>query len=305
MDDGTPLPSPTPPRSRNPLRRLYAWILTWAHHPLGTWALAFFAFVDSSIFPVPPLFLQVALSLERPRRSWWYATVDLVGSILGAVIGFLIGALLYESVGKWVIETWGYQKQFDRFGSWIHDHGFWFTLLYSFVPFPYKVITIGTGFFGGSLPMLLVASSIGRALRFYALAAVCFWGGKKAKDFIDRRFNQVLIGIALFVLLVIFIMKVGFQPEPSKPSPEKKAALGAGGGGRIRLRPVSVSSDQYLSKLRRDSINPNSIPPKPAPAGEGECRGRGSNPHGPFRVLGILSPLRLPIPPPRRERDAG
>ena len=237
MDDGTPLPSPTPPRSRNPFRRLYAWILTWAHHPLGTWALAFFAFVDSSIFPVPPLFLQVALSLERPRRSWWYATVDLVGSILGAVIGFLIGALLYESVGRWVIETWGYQKQFDRFGSWIHDHGFWFTLLYSFVPFPYKVITIGTGFFGGSLPLLLVASSIGRALRFYALAAVCFWGGKKAKDFIDRRFNQVLIGIALFVLLVILVMKVGFQPEPSKPAPEKKAALGAGGGGRTLMAP--------------------------------------------------------------------
>jgi len=209
MDDGTPPPSPTPPRSLNPFRRLYAWILTWAHHPLGTWALGVFAFIDSSIFPIPPLFLQVAMSLERPKRSWWYATVDLVGSILGAIVGFLIGALLYDSVGRWVIETWGYQKQFDKFGEFIRAHGFWFTLLYSFVPFPYKVITIGTGFFGGSLPLLLVASSIGRALRFYGLAAVCFWGGSSAKDFIDRRFNWVLAGVGLLVAGVIAVMRFG------------------------------------------------------------------------------------------------
>jgi len=210
MDDGTPSPPATPLRSRNPFRRLYAWILTWAHHPMGTWALGFFAFVDSSIFPVPPLFLQVALSLEKPRRSWWYATVDLVGSILGAILGFYIGMKLFDTVGTWVIETWGYQSQFATFGTFIKEHGFWFTLLYSFVPFPYKVITIGTGFFGGSLPVLLVASSLGRALRFYALAAVCFWGGASAKDFIDRRFNQVLIGVGLFVALVIVAMKFLF-----------------------------------------------------------------------------------------------
>jgi membrane protein YqaA with SNARE-associated domain len=222
MDLGIPPPPPTPPPSRNLARRLYAWILTWAHHPMGTWALAFFAFVDSSVFPIPPLFLQVALSLERPKRSWWYATVDLVGSLLGAIVGFLIGWLLYDTLGKWVIETWGLEEQFARFGTFIKENGFWFTFLYAFLPFPYKVITIGTGFFGGSLGVLLVASGIGRALRFYMLAAVCYWKGARAKDIIDRHFNKVLFGIALLVIAVILIMKFTFSGDQEQPASEKK-----------------------------------------------------------------------------------
>jgi membrane protein YqaA with SNARE-associated domain len=177
---------------------------------MGSWALGFFAFVDSSVFPIPPLFLQVALSLERPKRSWWYATVDLVGSVLGAIVGFYIGSVLYDSVGKWVIETWKMQEEFQAFGEYIRENQFGFTFIYSFLIFPFKVITIGTGFFGGSLATLLIASSLGRALRFYALAAVCYWGGASAKDFIDRRFNWVLMGIAVLVLLVILVMKLGF-----------------------------------------------------------------------------------------------
>jgi membrane protein YqaA with SNARE-associated domain len=227
MDDGAaPVPlSPVP--TRNPFKRLYAWILTWAHHPMGTWALGFFAFVDSSVFPIPPLFLQVALSLERPKRSWWYATVDLVGSVLGAIVGYMIGHWLYDEVGRWVIETWNLQKEFTEFGGFIREHGFWFTFLYSFVPFPYKVITIGTGFFGGSLATLLIASTIGRALRFYALAAICYWKGREAKAIIDRHFNKVVLGVGLFVALIVVIMKVWFSgDEKPKEPPEPGEKVG-------------------------------------------------------------------------------
>jgi membrane protein YqaA with SNARE-associated domain len=246
MDEGLLPPLPTAPRSRNPFRRLYAWILTWAHHPMGTWALAVFAFIDSSVFPIPPLFLQVALSLERPKRAWWYATVDLVGSILGAVVGYLIGALLYDSLGKWVIETWGYQEQFNRFGDFIQAHGFWFTFLYSFLPFPYKVITIGTGFFGGSLPVLLVASSIGRALRFYSLAGICYWKGAAAKGIIDRHFNKVLIGIGLLVAFVIIVMKLWFGAEKAKQVPDSKTGV-----LEIHSDPAQHSAESCSCRRRR------------------------------------------------------
>lgn len=197
------------PVSRNPFRRLYAWILSWAHHPAGPVVLGALAFLDSSVFPIPPLFLQVALSLERPAKSWLYASINLAASVAGAIVGYLIGRFLYGTVGKWVIETWGYQEQFDRFGEILRDNAFGFTLVYSFLPFPYKVLTIGSGFFGASLPMLLLASVVGRGARFYLLGGVCYWGGAGTKDFIDRRFNWVLGGVALLVVAVLIVMKVG------------------------------------------------------------------------------------------------
>jgi membrane protein YqaA with SNARE-associated domain len=203
-------PSPAGPPPRNPLKRLYQWVLGWANHPAGTWALAVFAFIDSSVFPIPPLFLQVALSLERPRRSFWYAIVDTAASVAGAVLGYYIGYALYETVGRWIIEFNHLQAEFDGVGRRFGDNAFPFILFWSFLPFPYKVITIGSGVFSGqvSLPMLLVASTIGRAARFFLLALMTFVWGRRVKALIDRYFNWVTLGIGVLVAVVIVLMKV-------------------------------------------------------------------------------------------------
>jgi membrane protein YqaA with SNARE-associated domain len=303
-------------RSRNPFRRLYLWILTWAHHPWGTWALAVFAFVDSSVFPIPPVFLQVALSLERPRRSWWYATVDLVGSIFGAMIGYLIGALLYDTIGKWLIDTWGYRKQFDNFGELLKDHAFWFTFFYAFIPVPYKILTIGTGFFRGSLPLLLLASSLGRALRFYSLAAICYWKGAAAKDFIDHHFNKVLIGVGLFVALILIVMKVWFGGDRNVPDPGKKTAVRLAvmsleaptgivtkRGGRESNPP----SQKFAFVLRRDSDPPQpAFRRSPARAGRRRMPGEGIEPSWPLAGPGdFKSPASACSATPARRRAAG
>ena len=205
MSEAPPVPAaPT----RNPFRRLYNWILSWAHHPMGTWMLALLSFIDSSIFPIPPLFLQVGLSLERPKKSFWYATVNTVASVLGSVVGYLIGMFLFESVGKWVIEKFGDPKEFENLAGYFSKNMFAFVLFYSFLPFPYKVITIGSGFLHADLPTLMIASTIGRGFRFFGLAAVCRWGGTRTKEFIDRYFNRVMIAIALFCVGILVLMKV-------------------------------------------------------------------------------------------------
>lgn len=196
-------------RPRNPLKRLYHWILSWAHHPMGTWALAAFSFLDSSVFPIPPLFLQVALSLEKPRRSFGYAFVNTAASVLGSVVGFLIGYALYDTVGRWVIRVNGLEAQFAKAGEYFGQNAFAFILLYSFLPFPYKVITIGSGVFHQNvgLPTLLVASTIGRGWRFFLLGALTFFWGAGVKAFIERYFNWVCLAVGLLVVAVIVVMK--------------------------------------------------------------------------------------------------
>lgn len=194
--------------SRNPLRRVYGWILSWANHPWGTLVLAILAFLDSFIFPIPPLFLQVALSLERPRRSFWYAFVDTSASVVGSIIGFTIGYALYNSVGKWVVSTWHLQTAFAHAGTEFERNAFAFILIYSFLPFPYKVITIASGFFKIGLPTLLLASTVGRGFRFFGLGALAFFMGPQVKTFIDRYFNLVCVGIGLLVVAVLAAMKI-------------------------------------------------------------------------------------------------
>jgi membrane protein YqaA with SNARE-associated domain len=199
-DEGTAGIEPSPPL-RNPFKRLYRWILSWAHHPMGTWALAVFAFLDSSVFPIPPLFLQVALSLERPKRSWWYATVNTVASVLGACLGYLIGYVAWDLIGRHVVGDLEPEMK-----EKILNHQFAVTLIYSFVPLPYKLITIGSGLLHANLATLLIASTIGRSLRFYTLGALCRFYGPHASEFIDRHFNKVMIAIAAFVTAVVVVM---------------------------------------------------------------------------------------------------
>jgi membrane protein YqaA with SNARE-associated domain len=202
-DAVTAPPPASPPPAKNPLRRLYHWILSWANHPWGTLVLAVLSFLDSFVFPIPPLFLQVALSLERPRRSFWYATVDTVASVVGAVCGYYIGFALWETVGVRII---GEISPGVR--EMLHRDAFLWTFVYSFIPLPFKLITLGSGFLHLSLGTLLIASTLGRSLRFFALGTLCFIYGPRARGFIERHFNGVCLGIGLLVAVAVVILKV-------------------------------------------------------------------------------------------------
>ncbi len=194
---------PPPPPTRNPLKRLYRWVLTWAHHPAGTWVLAILAFLDSSVFPIPPLFLQVALSIERPRRAWWYAAVNTIASVAGACLGYYIGYALWDAIGVKVVGELSPKTRKD-----IADNLFQVALIYSFIPLPYKLITIGSGFLHANLGTLLLASTIGRSLRFNILAWLCWKYGVRAGSIIEKYFNWVLLAIGLMVGTILLVTKV-------------------------------------------------------------------------------------------------
>lgn len=194
----------------NPLRRLYAWVLHWADTRYGTQALALISFAESSFFPIPPDVLQIALSVSKPKRAFFYALISLVASVAGGVLGWLIGSFAWEVVGG-AFMSWvpGMTPEiFEHVRKLYLDNAFLAILAAAFTPIPYKVFTIASGIFGVSLPVLLAASFLGRGGRFFLVATVFHFAGPTAKRLLDEYLELATIG--LFVLFVVGIAAISY-----------------------------------------------------------------------------------------------
>ncbi|MDP2737912.1 MAG: YqaA family protein [Pseudorhodobacter sp.] len=182
------------------IRALYDWTLTLAQHPRALWALALVAFVESSVFPIPPDILMIPMIVAAPRRAFLIATVATVASVLGGVLGYVIGFYLYDSVGLPILEFYGKTGQFETFRTGYNQWGAWAVLIAGVTPFPYKVITILSGATGLSLPVFMVASVVARGLRFFVVAALLWQFGAPIRDFIERRLG-LMFTLAIALLL--------------------------------------------------------------------------------------------------------
>lgn len=183
-------------------RRLYIWVLSWAHRKHSTTALFLLAFAESSFFPIPPDVLQIALTLERRNRAFFYATVSAIGSVVGGCFGYLIGWGLWDVVSDLFFSYIpGFTPElYDKVHGWYDQYNFWIIFIAAFTPIPYKIFTITAGVFGIFFPMFVIASAVGRAGRFFLVALLLWKYGPPIRTFIDRYFNMICIAIA--VLLV-------------------------------------------------------------------------------------------------------
>ncbi len=181
------------------LRRLYDWTIRMSDHPRALWVLAAVSFVESSVFPIPPDVLMIPMILARPSRAWLIALVALVSSVLGGVLGYAIGALAYEQVGQPILESLGKGDAMTEFNTRFNDFGFWAVLTAGVTPFPYKVITIMSGWTGMPLATFIATSILARGLRFFLVAALLWKFGAPIRDFIERRLGLMAI---LFVALL-------------------------------------------------------------------------------------------------------
>ncbi len=182
------------------IRSLYDWTLSLARHPNALWALAVVAFVESSVFPIPPDVLMIAMIVARPSRAFVIAGVATVASVAGGLAGYWIGYGAFETVGRPVLEFYGKDTYFDSFSERYNEWGAWAVLIAGVTPFPYKVITILSGATGLSLGVFLVASIIARALRFFVVAALLWKFGAPIRDFIERRLGLMF---TLFIVLLL------------------------------------------------------------------------------------------------------
>lgn len=182
------------------LQRTYDKTLAMAQSPNALWALAFVAFIESSVFPIPPDVLMIPMIIARPKQAWLIATVALVASVLGGLLGYAIGAFAYDGIGQPILEAMGKGHAMEEFNHKFNDFGFWAVLAAGVTPFPYKVITIMSGWTGMPLATFVMTSILARALRFFTVAALLYFFGAPIRDFIEKRLGLVF---TLFIILLI------------------------------------------------------------------------------------------------------
>jgi membrane protein YqaA with SNARE-associated domain len=173
------------------LRRLYDWTLSLAARPSAPYALAAVSFSESSFFPVPPDVMLVPMMLARPDKAWFYATICTISSVIGGILGYMIGLVLYDSIGAWLFGLYGLTEGAETFRHAYAEYGHWVILLKGLTPIPYKLVTITSGFANYHLGWFIVLSILTRGARFFLVALLMSQFGPRIKSIIDNNFNVV------------------------------------------------------------------------------------------------------------------
>ena len=199
------------------VRRVYDWVLHWAETPYGPWALFLLAFAESSFFPIPPDVLLIALAIAIPLRSFRFAAIATLGSLLGGVAGYGIGWGFWQALGTptdavsveagivggaWLFKyVPGFSPEmFIRVRAAYQEWAELAVFGAAFTPIPYKVITIAAGVCKISFPLFIVYSILGRAGRFFLVAALIRKYGQPVRKFIEKYLGWLTLGF--FVLLI-------------------------------------------------------------------------------------------------------
>ncbi|MEP2031162.1 MAG: YqaA family protein [Paracoccaceae bacterium] len=182
------------------IKGLYNWTIKMADHPHALWVLAGIAFIESSVFPIPPDVIMIPMILARPSRAWLIAAVALVASVLGGMLGYAIGAFAFEAVGQPILASLGKADAMAEFSTRFNDLGFWAVLTAGITPFPYKVITIMSGWTGMPLGTFIATSILARGIRFFIVAGLLWKFGAPIRGFIEKRLGLMF---TLFVIILV------------------------------------------------------------------------------------------------------
>ncbi len=192
------------------IRRIYDWVLTWAKTPYGVPALAILAFAEASFFPVPPDVLLMALALALPLKSYRFALIATIGSVLGGAFGYFLGWGMWDLVGDYFFNyvPGVTVAGFDQVGGLLSKYDFWIIFAAGFTPIPYKIFTVTAGVFSLNFPIFMLASFIGRGMRFFLVAALFYYFGKPARELIDKYFNLLSILVLIILIGAILLFKL-------------------------------------------------------------------------------------------------
>lgn len=183
-----------------PLRRLYLWTMRQAQGKHAWRSLAAVSFAESSFFPIPPDVMLLPMMLADRKRAFLLAGLCTVASVLGGIAGYAIGMFLFDSIGNWLVSLYGYEDKMEALRHQYAEYGAWIILIKGATPIPYKLITIASGIFHYPFAMFVLLSVITRAARFYILAVLIYLFGEPIRNFIEKRLEWVMMGVAVAVV---------------------------------------------------------------------------------------------------------
>jgi len=183
---------------------LYDWTLRCAAHRHAPWFLGGLSFAESSFFPIPPDVMLAPMVLARPERAWRLAAITTVASVLGGVAGYFIGVFALEAVAPLLADA-GYADAYETARSWFAAWGFWVMVLAGFSPIPYKVFTIAAGAMVVPLMPFVIASALGRGVRFLLVALLVAWGGPRVEPWVRRYIDRIGWSVVILCALAALI----------------------------------------------------------------------------------------------------
>jgi membrane protein YqaA with SNARE-associated domain len=193
------------------MRSLYNKILALCLKKQSEKVLYFISFIESSVFPIPIVFLMIPVQLVKRHRAMIIGFLVTVSSVLGGALGYYLGYFFYDTIGAKVISLYGYQDSFLEFTNSISkEMEFWFVFFYAFTPFPYKLLTIGSGFVQFNFWIFIIGSFISRAIRFLTISFLIWKFGESIKNFIEKYLNILTLITALLLILIFIFVKYYF-----------------------------------------------------------------------------------------------
>jgi len=186
---------------------IYEWTLKWAEHKFAPRMLALLTFAESVFFPIPPDVLLAPMVLAKPQKAWWLASLTTFSSIAGGVVGYLLGFWMFEPWIQPLITEFGYQQRFDTAMSWFNEWGVWVVFLAGFSPIPYKLFTVSAGFLQMAFLPFLIASAVGRGMRFFLVAGLIQWGGSAMEKKLRQWVDILGWGLVAAIAIAYFILR--------------------------------------------------------------------------------------------------
>lgn len=176
-------------------RKLYDKVLSLANHRHASMYLAGVSFIESSVFPIPPDVMLIPMVMSKPLKAKEYAFITTIASILGGILGYALGYFAFELIGLPMIQAFGYEAGYAKVVKWFDNYGFWAVLIAGFTPIPYKLFTIGAGVSQMAMMPFIIASIIGRTIRFFIVTWLVCKFGKRLEALLLNHIEIICWGV--------------------------------------------------------------------------------------------------------------